>query len=271
MARSLETQIENHPLGRRRERSPLEGVVAGGFPQPIPLRAGKQRLRVLIADRDGLAARMICSAMHAIDPVAIVVCAADGREALDLARYYQPSVVVLNTGLPPRGGLPLIAALSRVAPGAKVVTASIDDDWAAIAALRAGAVGHIDKETDPDELARQVIRAADGEAVLPQRLILPLLELLRKSPDSGWRPLQSRLTTREWEIIELLGQGESTHEIAERLVLAPSTVYSHIKSSMRKLQVHTRRDAVVAAERLRSEEALTRSRPLGGNHPHRGW
>lgn len=271
MARSLELQIENHPRGHRRERSELEGVAAGGSSPAAHSRVGKQRLRVLIADRDGLAARMICSAMHAIDRVAIVVCAADQREALDLARYYQPSVVVLNTGLPPRGGAPLIAALSRIAPDAKVVTVSIDDDWAAIAALRAGAVGHIDKETDPEELARQVIRAADGEAVLPQRLILPLLELLRKTPDSGWRPLQSRLTTREWEIMELLGQGESTHEIADRLVLAPSTVYSHIKSSMRKLQVHTRRDAVAAAERLRIEEALTRNRPLGRNHPQGGW
>ena len=235
----------------------LDGLAAGGASSTV----NDQRLRVLIADRDGLAARMMCAAVHAVDEVAIVISAGEGREALELARYYQPSVVVLDTALPPRGGVALIPQLARTAPGAKVVTVSVGDDWGAIAALRAGAVGHLDKDIDPHELARQVVRAADGQAVIPQRLIGPLLELVRRTPDSGWRPLQSRLTTREWEIMELLGHGAGTQEIAERLVLAPSTVYSHIKSSMRKLSVHTRRDAVVAAERLRSEEALGRNDP----------
>ena len=126
----------------------------------------------------------------------------------------------------------------------------------ALAALRAGAVGHIGKDVDPDELARLVVRAADGEAIIPQRLMMPLLELLRELPDTGWRPLDSRLTTREWEIVELLALGATTQGIAERLVLSPTTVYSHVRSVLRKLGVHSRRDAVAAAERLRREEVL---------------
>jgi DNA-binding NarL/FixJ family response regulator len=95
------------------------------------------------------------------------------------------------------------------------------------------------------------------EAIVPQRLVVALLELMREIPDTGWRPLRSCLTTREWEIVEHLAEGASTQHIAERLVLSPTTVYSHVKSVMRKLDVHSRRDAVVAAERLRHEEAST--------------
>jgi DNA-binding NarL/FixJ family response regulator len=85
---------------------------------------------------------------------------------------------------------------------------------------------------------------------------MPLLTVLREVPDTGWRPLHSRLTTREWEIVELLAQGVNTQRIAERLVLSPTTVYSHVKSVLRKLGAHSRRDAVAAAKRLRREEAL---------------
>jgi DNA-binding NarL/FixJ family response regulator len=70
--------------------------------------------------------------------------------------------------------------------------------------------------------------------------------------------LHSRLTTREWEIVELLAEGASTEQIVEHLVLSQSTVYSHVKSVLRKLGVHSRRDAVAAATRLRREEASGR-------------
>ena len=172
----------------------------------------------------------------------------------ELARYYRPTVAIIDTALPPEGAIQLIGKMLQATPDTRVLTVSVDDQQTAMAALRAGAVGHIDKDINPDELAHLVARAADGEAIVPQRLLMPLLELLREIPDAGWRPLHSRLTTREWEIVELLGEGATTQRIAEHLVLSPSTIYSHVKSVLRKLGVHSRRDAVAAAERLRKEE-----------------
>jgi DNA-binding NarL/FixJ family response regulator len=169
--------------------------------------------------------------------------------------------MIIDTALPPDGGVELTRKVLLVAPETRVLTVSVDDQHTAIAALRAGAVGHIGKDIDPDELARLVVRAADGEAIIPQRLLMPLLELLHGLPDAGWRPLHSRLTTREWEIVELLGEGATTQRIAERLVLSPSTVYSHVKSLLRKLGVHSRRDALTAAQRLRREETRGRKPP----------
>jgi DNA-binding NarL/FixJ family response regulator len=216
------------------------------------------RLRVLIADHDGLARKMMRTALHKAERVAIVITAAEGREALELARYYHPSVVIIDTGLPPDGGVEFIDKVLVVAPETRIITISVDDERSALAALRAGAVGHVGKDVDPDEFARLVVRVADGEAIIPQPLMMPLLELLRELPTSGWRPLHSRLTTREWEIVELLREGATTARIAQRLVLSQTTVYSHVKSIMRKLGVHSRRDAVAAAEELRQCEAQER-------------
>jgi DNA-binding NarL/FixJ family response regulator len=218
----------------------------------------KAGARVLIADADGLARGMMRFALSNSQRIGAVHAAANGREALELARYFRPGVAVVDTVVPPRGGVELVRKLLLTVPGIRVLTVSINDDRAAIAALRAGAVGHVAKDIDPERLAELVVRAADGEVIVPQRLLPALLDALREVPDSGWRPLRSRLTTREWEIVELLGEGATTQRIAERLVLSPMTVYSHIKSVLRKLGVNSRREAVIAARRLRREEALTR-------------
>jgi DNA-binding NarL/FixJ family response regulator len=220
-----------------------------------------QRLRVLVADHDGLARAMMRAALSDADRIAIVLSASDGRETLQLARYYRPSVVVIDLDIPPAGATDLVTDVLAASPTTRVLTISASDPRAALATLRAGAVGHIAKETDPKRLARIVERAADGEAIVPQQLIGPLLELVREVPDSGWRPLHSRLTTREWEIIELLERGASTQQIADELVLSATTIYSHVKSLLRKLDVHTRGDAITAAKELRRQETSPLVRP----------
>jgi DNA-binding NarL/FixJ family response regulator len=223
------------------------------------LAPGDERVSVLIADHDGLARRMMQNVLQDAAGVVMVISARDARETLELARYYRPTVLILDTALPPAGGAELTRKLLGVVSEVRILTVSAtDDDEAALAALRAGAIGHIDKDVDPHMLVHLVLRAADGEAIVPRRLTMALLGLVQELPDAGWRPLHSRLTTREWQVVELLSDGASTQRIAERLVLEQTTVYSHVKSVLRKLGVHSRRDAVSAAERLRREEALTR-------------
>jgi NarL family two-component system response regulator LiaR len=229
------------------------------------LRAGETRMRVLIADQDGLARRMMQSVLHGTGSVAAVEGARDAREALELVREHHPDVLLVDIGVPPAGGVELIRDVIAILPLVRVVTvsAAADQDRSVLAAFRTGAVGHIDKDIDPDEFARLVTLAAAGEAIVPRRLMMPLLERWRREmPAGGWRPMRSTLTTREWQIVELLGEGASTEQIIEDLVLSPSTVYSHIYRLLRKLGVHSRRDAVAAARRLRQVEASTRT-PCG--------
>jgi two-component system nitrate/nitrite response regulator NarL len=221
-----------------------------------------EHVRVLIADGDGLARRMMHDALGQADRVAMVGAVDNARDALEFARYYRPGVLLVDTALPPSGCMDLIPDVLWNAPETRVLTISADDDETALSALRAGAVGHISKDVEPDELARLAIRAADGEALIPQRLLMPLLQLLREVPAAGWRPLYSCLTTREWQIVELLADGASTERIVEQLVLSPTTVYSHVKSVMHKLGVHSRCDVVLVAERLRHEEAWGKKIPI---------
>jgi len=221
-----------------------------------------QRFSVLVADPDGMARGMTSQALYATERVAVVLSAGEGREARELARRYRPAVLVIDTALPCPCELgDVITEISGACPETKVVTtAACGDDRVAISALRAGAVGHVDKDLPPEVLAREVMRVADGDAVVPRRLTMELLCVLRETPET-WRPVRSRLTTREWEVIDLLAGGAGTRQIADALVLSTTTVYSHLKSVSRKLGVHSRREAIVAAEELRREEALGSKSP----------
>src|SRR5690606_21564884 len=80
-----------------------------------------------------------------------------------------------------------------------------------------------------------------------------LIERLRVLPEggAGMRPVKSQLTQREWEILDLMSQGLDTHQMSEALVLAEETIYSHVKNVLRKLGVHSRRDAIEVAKQLR--------------------
>ena len=164
--------------------------------------------------------------------------------------------MILDTSLIANGGIGLIRMMASRAPQTRVLTISAGDDETALAALKEGSFGHLTKDIPPAKLTHLVKRAAAGEAIVPRRLTAGLLELVCHLPDTGWRPLHSRLTNREWEIVELLTDGASTQDIAERLVLSSTTVYSHVKSLLRKLGVHSRREAVPAAHALRLEETV---------------
>ncbi len=253
-----------------------EGLVLQ-FERRVQPRRDEAHKRVLVADADGLARRMVQNALQTAECSKVVLTARDGREMLELARYYEPELILIDTALPPAGCVPLIRELVEINPAALMLTvgATDQDDDAVLEALRAGATGHIDKEIDPHDLGRLVGLAMQGEAIVPRRLIAPLLTLLREVPDAGWRPLHSRLTTREWQVVELLEHGATTEQIAARLVLSSTTVYSHVKNVMRKLGVHSRRDVARTAERLRQEESLMRKTlsPISPTssraHPHR--
>jgi len=162
---------------------------------------------------------------------------------------------VMEVRLPGFDGVSAVRQMIGAAPQARVVvlSAEVGGDLP-LSALRAGAEGYLPKDLDSGALARALRKVADGEAVVPRALTKPLLESLRRMPDSGWRPLHSQLTTREWEIIELLDAGACTRGIAEELTLSRATVYSHVKNILRKLEVKSRAEAVLAAQRLRPAE-----------------
>jgi DNA-binding NarL/FixJ family response regulator len=209
------------------------------------------RLRVVLGDPDPLVRQVVRDALRTAGFV-VVADTADGRDAVDLVRFYRPDLAVIEASV---GSAAAIRAMAREAPCTRVVVLSADaDDELGLEVLRAGAVGYLRKDCGLAVLPRILAKVAEGEAAVPRTLSMRLLETMRRLPDRGWRPLHSQLTTREWEIVELLSAGAGTHDIAEELVLSPATVYGHVKNIMRKLGVPTRAEAVAAAQRLRPAE-----------------
>lgn len=148
-----------------------------------------QGLRVLVADGDGFARRMLQRVLEEAGEVATVTEARDGREALELVQRDGdlPDVLLVDIGVPPAGGVELIRMLVGIVPRIRIVTVSAGGAWdpAVLAALRAGAIGHIDKDTAPDQIGRLVALAADGEACVPGRLMTRLLASWRIAPPAA--------------------------------------------------------------------------------------
>jgi DNA-binding NarL/FixJ family response regulator len=237
-------------------------VTAPGTKQRVAATNGRTRTRrdshgrpkVLIADSDPLAARVVRDMLHADGGFVIPGVAKDGVEAVELARHYRPDVALVEIALPVIDGISVIRQIAEEAPEVRVVVFSQhDQEEIQLDALRAGAVGFIPKRAGVDRLPHVLRGAAAGEAAISRRLTMRIVDLLRALPDNGIgvRPVRSDLTPREWEVLDLISQGMDTREIAEELVLSEDTVYSHVKSMLRKLGVHSRAEAVEMARKMR--------------------
>ena len=123
-----------------------------------------------------------------------------------------------------------------------------------IVGLQAGASGFLNKDLNIDALPRAVFGALQGEAAISRSMSTRLLEQLRRRPDTtaqGMRPVRSQLTSREWEVLDLVCERKTTDAMAAELFLSPETVRSHVKSIYRKLGVNSRDDAIARAAELR--------------------
>jgi DNA-binding NarL/FixJ family response regulator len=132
-------------------------------------------------------------------------------------------------------------------------------------ALRKGAAGYLNKELDLNVLPRVLRDVVEGGAAVSRTLTADLARRLRELPEApvGMRPVKSVLTTREWEVVDQLCLGRSTAEIAATLVLSIETVRTHVKNIMRKLEVHSRAEAIEVASRLRAGDS---PQPPDQNH-----
>ncbi len=210
-------------------------------------------IRAVLADGDPLARRLLRDALQN-DGITVVAEATSGREAVELTAFYRPDAVVMDAALPLLDGVEATRVIHERAPDICVVLlASSPDEKFGLRALRAGASGYLAKDVEPHVLPRVLRGACDGEAAISRRLAMSLIESFRRAPrgGSGFRPVRSELTDREWEVLDLLSAGAGTEDIARTLVLSTETVRSHLKNLYRKLGVRSREEATEAARRLR--------------------
>jgi DNA-binding NarL/FixJ family response regulator len=236
-----------------------------GAAEEAPRRSGTngprpdvERLRLIIADPDPLARRAIRDSLRRDGGFLVSAEAKDGVEAIELAVHYRPELVLMEVALPGVDGIAACRDISTRAPEVRVVMFSVPQQREVeIRALRAGACGFLSKNSSFEAVARALRSVALGEAAVTRSLTSHLVELLRSTAESGigMRPVKSPLTTREWEVLDLICAGDSTRDISSKLFLSEDTVYSHTKSILRKLGVHSRTDAVALAARLRQPQS----------------
>ena len=206
-------------------------------------------LRTIVADDDPLVRRLIRDTLQRAD-VTVIAEASTGREAVELALFYRPDVVVMDYMMPEMDGIEATRRIYEHDPSIRVVLLTgAGDEELGLRGLRAGASGYLSKEVELEALPRALRGALDGEAAISRQLAMKLIERYRAAPSggAGLRPVRSRLTDREWEVLDLLSTGATTDQIAKNLVLSSETVRSHLKNLYRKLEVNSREEAVRAA------------------------
>ncbi|MHA4818520.1 response regulator [Streptomyces aculeolatus] len=210
-------------------------------------------VRVVLADDQTLIRAGVSSLIDAADDLEVVGEAANGIEAVELARSTRPDVVVMDIRMPELDGLEAtrrIVADDGLAGVRVLVLTTFEVDEYVLRALRAGASGFLGKGVGPRELADAIRLVARGDALLSPTATRGLITRFLARPDrtDGAVPeLLKVLTRREREIVALVATGMSNDEIAERLFLAESTVKTHLKRSMAKLGARDRAQVVVIA------------------------
>ncbi|TCO48838.1 response regulator [Actinocrispum wychmicini] len=206
-------------------------------------------INVLLADDQRLVRAGFKSILDGEDDIAVVAEAADGEEAVRMARSVRPDVVLMDVRMPVLDGLAATRRILAEVPGAKVVIlTTFDLDDYVYGALRAGASGFLVKDTEPMELIHGVRVVARGDALIAPAVTRRLIaEFAGRVDRPAPSPRLNSLTEREREVMVLVANGLSNDEIAEKLVLSPATAKTHVSRIMTKLSVRDRAQLVVLA------------------------
>ena len=234
-------------------------------------------LKVLLADDQDLVRSGFALILSMEDDIEVVGQARNGAEALDLAEATRPDVVLMDVQMPVMDGITATAALTEKLPGTSVlILTTFDREDYLFSSLQAGASGFLLKTSDADELVEAIRKVAGGLALLSPEMTLPLIARfveqtkgqdataqagsLGASKSGGVRSAQElspedafalgALTPREKETLELLAQGLTNAEIAEKLFLGAATVKTHVSNILAKTHSRDRVGAVIFAHRV---------------------
>jgi DNA-binding NarL/FixJ family response regulator len=209
-------------------------------------------IRVVVADDQALVRVGLRVLLDTEDDLELVGEAGDGRTAVQVVKRTRPDVVLMDVRMPVLdgiGALREIVAEPTLAQTRVVVLTTFELDEYVFEALRGGASGFLIKDTEPAELLRAIRVVAGGESLLSPSVTRRVIgELAARAPRRAVpHPELARLTDREREIVGLVGLGLSNDEIADRLVLSPATVRTHVSRAMVKLHARDRAQLVVFA------------------------
>lgn len=176
----------------------------------------------------------------------------DAKSVIAAAKQHNPDVCLLDVHMP-GSGIHAAERISATVPETTVVMLTVSrDDEDLFDSLRAGAAGYLLKDTDPDRLPHALEGVLKGEGAMPRTLIPRLLEEFRERGRRRILPRRGdksvKLTSREWEVLDLMRQGLTTDQIAKRLFVTPVTVRTHVSAVLKKMKVPDRETALRVLE-----------------------
>ncbi len=201
-------------------------------------------IRVVLVDDHRIVRRGLRSFLEAFPDITIVGESCSGEEVMEQVEGWLPDVVIMDLLMP--GGIDGIETTRRVrsiTPHTQIVVLTAHtDDARVVASLRAGAIGYVRKDAEPEILLAAVRAAARGQSMLDPAVAGTVLQELVSSTET-----QRDLTERELEVLRLLAHGRTNREIAEELVLGEETVKTHVGNILAKLHLAHRTQAIVHA------------------------
>jgi DNA-binding NarL/FixJ family response regulator len=206
-------------------------------------------ISVLIADDQALVRAGFRLILDLEDDMQVVGEAADGREAVSLARDVEPDVVLMDVRMPNMDGIEATRRLARTGSRARVlVLTTFDADEYVYEAMKAGASGFLLKDVPREQLVAGVRVVAGGESLLAPAITRRLIEeFVRRPPPGSVAHGLEELSARELEVMKLVARGLTNAEIAARLVISETTVKTHVANMLQKLRLRDRVQAVVLA------------------------
>jgi two-component system, NarL family, response regulator LiaR len=192
-------------------------------------------IRILIADDHYVVRQGLTTLLVNRNGMEVVGEATTGREAIDLAHALRPDVIIMDMVMPEVDGQQAIAIIRKENPNARIlVLTSFGEDKNVAAALQAGALGYLLKDSSPDDLFHAIRSVYRGNLVLPQKLAQNLIQPVPISPTLD------QLTEREAEVLKLVAQGQTNAEIAKTLSIGVTTVRTHVGNLLSKLDFSNR-------------------------------
>jgi DNA-binding NarL/FixJ family response regulator len=208
-------------------------------------------ITILIVDDHALLRQGIKKVLDLESDFSVIGEAADGEEAIKTALQLKPDIVLLDINMPKKNGLEVTKELRQLVPEIKIVLLTIhDDENYVIEVIKAGATGYLLKDIEPGMLIKAIRSVYAGESFIYPTLAKRLFYEVggeKKAESPRPRGGQDALTQREVEVLQLIGQGLSNQEMAQRLFLSEKTVKNHLTNIFRKINVTDRTQAVIYA------------------------
>jgi len=210
------------------------------------------KIKILIADDHPMMREALTTAMEGETDLVVIGEASNGVEAIKLAAKLKPDVVLMDMLMPEMNGLNAITKLQETQPDIKImVVSSLEDEDRILAAVQAGALGYFPKSAPRSYLLEGIRKVADGVPYLPSGIAAKLFKGLRdmRSQPAGRSAVDEPLTSRQGELLLLVGEGRSDKEISEILHLSEATVRAHLHQMRQRLGLDSRAQLIAYANR----------------------